>query len=651
KYIVVVLLFIIYMFESKDRFNLNLKGKCIALVTLIGFLILIGNFVGFFYIKDQIVNKEIKENQIILNNTKSYIVGYLNNFERDVITISNLPDIEDLVSFCGSYSCDDVKKRIQKTFVAFAESYPEYMQVRYIDEIGNEIVRVDRDDIKNVRVIDSSHLQNKSNRYYFKKSIDIPRGKVYISELDLNIEFGEIERPLKPTIRYATPVFDVYGNNKGVIVLNIAMKDFLGDLKLRNRNLSLIDQGSYFIVNSNSSDMEWGELLGTNFKFDSLDEDYVTIKENLRTKGKYFLIDNRVEHKHLETYLKIGYDKINPDNYWVLVKTVPFGEFYSELNSLQRIIFTINIIVIIIFMIIFIFFSKSLTGPILEIDEAIKKIDSGDYNFNINTYRRDEIGNLIRKFNEFVVLMREQDIEKRNFITSASHQFRTPSTGVGFQLQNLKKEIKSLPYNSKILIILEEIILNNRRALGIANDLFKILELGEKYVSKKHEDINVKYLVNKIIDSFSSSIDENNLKIDIDISDKLIIRGEEVRLKNAFLNIIENAILYSNEMGKVSISAKKKGNKVHFIISDEGIGIPKNEQINIFNKFFRASNSYVKSSVGTGLGLVVSKIIISGHKGKIWIESEEGLGTKVYITLPVIVNNLGNKKISITGLK
>ncbi len=135
-----------------------------------------------------------------------------------------------------------------------------YDQIRYIDEHGMEVVRVNYNDDAPAPVPDSE-LQNKSDRYYFKEAIKLDKGEIYISPFDLNIENMELEMPIKPMIRFATPVFDTNGSKKGIIVLNYLGEGLLNNMKVSaaaaNGKIMLINPEGYWLVGLEEDD-EWG---------------------------------------------------------------------------------------------------------------------------------------------------------------------------------------------------------------------------------------------------------------------------------------------------------------------------------------------------------------------------------------------------------
>ncbi|HHH38838.1 MAG TPA: PAS domain-containing sensor histidine kinase [Sedimenticola sp.] len=155
-------------------------------------------------------------------------------------------------------------RRIGQEFLVFARNKGLYDQIRYLDERGMEVVRVNYNRGR-PEIVPEAALQNKSSRYYFQAALSLPRGDVYISPLDLNVEGGRIERPLKPVIRFGTPVFDATGRRQGIILLN-----YLGNRLIHNftraaaniaDHVELLNQEGYWLSSPRSGE-EWGFMFG-----------------------------------------------------------------------------------------------------------------------------------------------------------------------------------------------------------------------------------------------------------------------------------------------------------------------------------------------------------------------------------------------------
>jgi len=148
------------------------------------------------------------------------------------------------------------------------------------------------------------------------------------------------------------------------------------------------------------------------------------------------------------------------------------------------------------------------------------------------------------------------------------------------------------------------------------------------------EDVNLKKLMENILRIFEQKIKEKNLKMEFSAEDDIpIIRGDSFKLEQMLMNIVDNAVKYT-EKGTISISLKKADGKVSLEVEDTGIGIPEEQQPRIFERFYVIDKSRSRRLGGTGLGLSIVKHIVLMHNGEVRVESTPGEGTKFTVFLP-----------------
>ncbi|MBT4376880.1 cache domain-containing protein [archaeon] len=225
-----------------------------------------------------------------LDQRFSSVLVEINNFPRsagnDILFLSRLSSLKRVVE--NRYDLKDLKS----DFLEFSKENTAYYQLRYIDQFGKEVVRVNFDEGV-YQIIPEDELQDKEERYYFNEAMKINNGEVYISRLDLNVEEGEIENhgteenPVYvPMIRYATPVFDKDGEKKGIIVSNVYADYFLEDIRRSQREgeeIILIDQEGYYLAHSNRS-KEYGFMFENSAG--NFFEDYPLLVEKLLVEGR-----------------------------------------------------------------------------------------------------------------------------------------------------------------------------------------------------------------------------------------------------------------------------------------------------------------------------------------------------------------------------
>ena len=154
----------------------------------------------------------------------------------------------------------------------------------------------------------------------------------------------------------------------------------------------------------------------------------------------------------------------------------------------------------------------------------------------------------------------------------------------------------------------------------------------------KMEEFSFSDSVRAISEDMTTRAKNKNINFEINIDSSIDkIKGVRIYIEEAISNLLANSIKYTPQGGEVGLEVGDRGNNLLIKIKDTGIGIPKDELAHIFDEFYRARNARKIESKGTGLGLSITRQIIEMHKGKIWVESEEGKGTKFYIELPKLI--------------
>lgn len=246
---------------------------------------------------------------------------------------------------------------------------------------------------------------------------------------------------------------------------------------------------------------------------------------------------------------------------------------------------------------------------------------------------KNKEGDILGVIVVFRDISREREIEKSKseFVSFVSHQLRTPLTGMKWYVEMLlQDEQKNLSDEQKGL--LSQLLDSDDRLIKLVNDLLDVakIENQEQFVLEK-ESVDIFKLVQGVINDNVARIQAKKLDVTNSIDAELKMNVDSEKIQQVFHNIISNAVKYCK--GKVEISAKEGEEGMTFAITDDGIGIPEEQQERMFQKFFRADNAKERKISGTGLGLYIVKIIVEAHGGKIWFESEKDKGTTFYFSL------------------
>ncbi len=227
---------------------------------------------------------------------------------------------------------------------------------------------------------------------------------------------------------------------------------------------------------------------------------------------------------------------------------------------------------------------------------------------------------------------------KTDFVTLAAHQFRTPTSAIKWSLSIILEQSSNLTEEQKLF--LKKTIKTNNRMIDLINNLldFKKTETGMQLL--KPALFQIEDLIFEIIKENKERIEKKQLKLIFEKPDKLLpkLMIDPTKLKIAIENILDNAIRYTKEKGLINIYFEKKENEISVYFQDNGVGIPENQQNNVFSHFFRGSNIVQIHTEGIGLGLFLAKSIIKAHGGKIWFKSKEGQGSLFAFSLPIKEN-------------
>lgn len=229
------------------------------------------------------------------------------------------------------------------------------------------------------------------------------------------------------------------------------------------------------------------------------------------------------------------------------------------------------------------------------------------------------------------------DKEKSEFVSTVSHQLRTPLSAIKWTLDTLLKNEESVSLSVEQRALLMKAFECNERIINLIRDMLGIDKIESGALGFSFIEINIVDLITNILEEVQSQADRRSIKLIMDKDETLPkISVDPQKMRAVFQNLIENSLKYTQAGGEIRINFHMETPEMmKIVVSDNGIGIPKEQQGNIFNRFFRAENAKALDPEGSGLGLFIVKTIIKRHGGDMSFESEEGKGTTFHLTLPL----------------
>jgi two-component system phosphate regulon sensor histidine kinase PhoR len=226
------------------------------------------------------------------------------------------------------------------------------------------------------------------------------------------------------------------------------------------------------------------------------------------------------------------------------------------------------------------------------------------------------------------------DQVRSDFVANVSHELRTP-------LSILRGYIETLVDNpetsreelARILQVMER---HSKRLGLLVDDLLSLAQLESSTTTLEIDQVRLPELFDHILRDWKEKLGEKNLKVIVYLSpDASPIRADETRLQEVLYNLLENAVKYSRQNGEIRVQAARRGSEIVLSVSDDGIGISKDDLPRIFERFYRADKARTRELGGTGLGLAIVKHIAQLHGGRVEAESEPGRGTSIRLVLPI----------------
>ncbi len=323
-----------------------------------------------------------------------------------------------------------------------------------------------------------------------------------------------------------------------------------------------------------------------------------------------------------------------------LVLLAALNEFLrTSLSGLSATL--INLAAAFVFFILIFWYIRRQTQPLERLTETAGKIAAGDLTARADPDLKNEIGTLAETFNRMadqltkkIALLERDNLIKKEFISIMAHNLQTPLTiirGYTDQLLQEKGEISSDQIHT--LEIIDDTIKN---LVEMNGRLLTTIELQGEAIKLNQTKQDLGSLASAVVKEFRKRAEEKQITLELKVArEPLTTEFDEEWLKVVFENLLDNALKYTPEKGKVTVRVKKtpEGGVVSEV-EDTGIGIPKEEQENVLLPFRRTKDVLQADFEGVGVGLFIVKTVIEKHNGQLELESEEGQGTKVRFILP-----------------
>lgn len=290
----------------------------------------------------------------------------------------------------------------------------------------------------------------------------------------------------------------------------------------------------------------------------------------------------------------------------------------------------------VLFLVVSLFFGTKLihrlTRPLKQMTIAAQRVSEGSYHTRVNIHSKDEIGQLGAAFNQMSASIQKEDERRKEFLANVSHELRTPISYVKGYSEALTSGMIKAEDSQKYLHLIQREAGRMERLVG---DIFDLAKMESDEFKLVFFPLVLSQVIEDSVEKYSLVMSEKGLTLHLELDPDIIINGDEGRLEQVLSNLMDNSIRYTKE-GGITIKLEKHQKGCLLQLLDSGCGIPKEDLINLTQRFYRVNKGRTRADGGTGLGLAITEKIVHLHGGELEIESELGKGTCVKVFLPTI---------------
>ncbi|ABK44878.1 periplasmic sensor signal transduction histidine kinase [Magnetococcus marinus MC-1] len=544
------------------------------------------------------------------------------------------------------------RARVNRLFQGFAQAKQLYDQVRFIDDQGMEVIRINFQG-GHATVVPRQELQDKHNRYYFFNSLAINRGEVYFSPLDLNVEHGKVEEPFKPMLRIGTPLYDRKGVKRGVVLLNYLADNLLKRFSETGQGVYsrplLVNQDGYWLI-APTPEQAWGFMfpdrhhhhIGQTFPIawsNMGQDDSNTI---VGSNGMFVFDTIYPLEKHKITAVAGGADPqpgklLERTYHWKVISHVPQQELQSIFDHLRNSIFTLyGVVVFVITTVALVMAQKRYADQrarlhsdtqLMQLDVARKEL--------VQTEKMASLGRLVGGF---------------------THEINTPigiAVGASSQIHNLLDEIQQIlgqeevheqELLDKLKTMDEATLLTEKNLARAANMIVRFKRTSADQASLDVRSFNVRQAVDDVVGSLHNHFKNTPVGVRIQCHEQLIFRGIPGILEQVITNLLINSLTHAYDNGKQSgviqlnLQLATDGS-LEMLFADDGAGIAHETIGRIFEPFYTTR----RHQGGTGLGLYVCyDLVVNQLGGDLHCTSVLGEGTQFTMRMPPLVDPISS---------
>jgi len=639
--------------------------------------VLVAGLVGIYFSLDALRKETLHHLEQEVTSRAEGMARFFDQLASELLYLSSATQLHDVANHmsAGRQALPaDARLRLERDYAAFARAYPYIYQVRFLAADGREVVRIDRRDGR-LYTVPANELQDKSDRYYVHEGLEHEAGQVYVSPLDLNIERGQVEKPERPVIRFATPIIDRKGAKRGLLIINLHAAFMLGQIQEmaggRGGVAYLFDRSGFYLSRS-------AEAAAESFSMQSVEALTPLMPRGLlariisRDKGTELLGESIIAYAPIGIGQTLA-DRSDSSMDWAIALSFPRKRLFEAVFNLY-LLYGVLALTLVGTAIAGFLLSRHLLRPLEQLSRETEEIAEGRFAHRVEIRGEDEIADLGRRFNSMAARLdqsyraledRKGELEKEVLIRTAALEKEQQERR---ELDRQMFQVEKMTTMGEIAMGLAHEIGNPLAGMKAVTQMLLEEELPERqreYLQRVLNEVNRLSEFLRTFHGFAAPQDFNPVPCRLEqvLEDILLWTRKEAnshgvtidfapcsgqvpalwadpnRLKQVLLNLVINAIHAMPTGGRIEIGMcaglghpedlEGAVPKMRFCVRDTGAGIPVDVLPKIFDPF------YTTRADGSGLGLAVVKKIAIQHGADIQVESKPGHGTCFELVWPI----------------
>lgn len=359
-------------------------------------------------------------------------------------------------------------------------------------------------------------------------------------------------------------------------------------------------------------------------------------------EGKIMTLEGKINGMFDEPVLTVGYP-LQTEQIAGIFMCTSMPEIERSLHGMYKMGFCILAAVMSIGIVLVYILSKKISSPLMQMNEAAKVIAGGNFEQRVEISSEDEVGQLAESFNHMAESLDKYEKVRRDFIANVSHDLRSPLTSIqGFLSAILDGTIPQEKQEHYLNIVLEE----TKRLTKLTNDIVELSRAQASTITLEKKCFDINKLIRESIERLEPRLQQKEITIEAIFAEKeSFVEADEDKIARVLYNLVDNAIKFSYDGGKIEIETVLKQNKKLLIsVKDYGKGISKEEEKYIFDRFYKVDSSRGKDKTGSGLGLSIVREFLLAHGENIVVKSEEGEETAFLFSLKRAEKKAEHKK-------